>query len=165
MNIDRKKINFLIKEAVTKEMTRKIEELWWTGNTPEDSFVPYYDFRPQALQLMSALGIDPETLRIWEVSMPATGEFVDEFPLTVEEISSVLELHNADPRTKLEMVILKKPIDKEDGAIFAYVDIGINSDDDRAIDFGWPYEEDALHNRLASFYESKTGRKSRYENY
>ena len=165
MKIARRKINFLIKEAVTEEMTRKIEELWWTGTPAEGSKVPDYDFRPQAMQLISALGIDPETLRIWEVSMPATGEFVEEFPLTVEEISSVIELHKADPRTKLEMTISKMLIDNEDGAIFAYVDVDINSDDDRAIDFGWPYEEEALYNRLASFYKSKTGRKSRNENY
>jgi len=115
MKITRRRLRRIIRESISQEEARKIEQLYWNG---EESGYPNRD---QALMLIDTLGLDPESLKIWSVVLPwgeiyepwqygsnshtfSIGGWIansDEPGFTVDEVNRIVDMFNSQNNIKL----------------------------------------------------------------
>ena len=110
MKITRKNLKLLIESAISEEAANNIARLWW--NDPAGDYT--FPGRGQAKSIISALEIDPKSLKIWTLVYPWGGLYepwtfyggTGEAPgFSGTDIESIIEHYNSQTREGLELAI------------------------------------------------------------
>jgi hypothetical protein len=118
MKITRRQLRRIIRESLdaSPEERQKIEQLYWNG---EDG---NWSQREHAVAMIEAFGIDPASLRVWEIALP-WGEFYepwagsqdhawgingwiansDEPGFTVQDVEDIVDVFNSQNEAQLSV--------------------------------------------------------------
>jgi len=149
MKITKRQLRRIIRESISQNEIQKIEELWWANHTSTNDITGYsatdYPHRKQAISLIGAFGIDPESLKIWMLYIPSGEILNDDFGLSIAEAKEIIKRYNEHPDAPFDVNFGNAWIDDDPGdAPMAYASTVIPSE--TAVAYAGHTEDD--YNRM-----------------